>query len=235
MPSSRPRRKACSPSWAEPSDGGRNALRRFSPFPMLHPTVRLIVWGVMTALVQWLQPGGLLLACAVALGTGAWLAPQRLGLLLKRTRWLIVSLVLLFALATPGIYLLPPLGSLGPTEEGVRVGFEHLMRLLFVLASLAVLLQITGVEGLVAGLHGLLLPFSWLGLDRGRVAMRLMLVMHYVEQSPPGRHWREWLQGTVVEREPVRFRLQASPLRIADIAVLAGLTLAVAAFIGAAS
>lgn len=202
---------------------------------MLHPTVRLIVWGVMTALVQWLPLGGLLLACAVALGTGAWLAPQRLGLLLKRTRWLIVSLVLLFALATPGIYLLPTLGSFGPTEEGMRLGFEHLMRLLFVLASLAVLLQITGVEGLVAGLHGLLLPFSWLGLERGRVAMRLMLVMHYVEQSPPGRHWREWLQGSVVEGEPVRFRLQASPLRAADIAVLAGLTLAVAAFIGAAS
>lgn len=202
---------------------------------MLHPTVRLIVWGVTTALVQWLPLSGLLLACTAALGAGAWLAPQRLGLLLRRTRWLIVSLVLLFALATPGVFLLPSLGSLGPTEEGMRLGFEHLMRLIFVLASLAVLLQITGVEGLVAGLHGLLLPFSCLGLDRGRVAMRLMLVMHYVEQSPPGGHWRDWLLGNVAEGESIRFRLQALPLRTADIAVLAGLTLAVAAFIGVAS
>lgn len=202
---------------------------------MLHPTVRLIVWGVMATLVQYLPQPGLSLACAAALAAGAWRAPKRLDLLLKRTRWLIISLVLLFALATPGVYLLPSLGSLGPTEEGVRLGFEHLMRLLFVLASLAVLLQVTGVEGLVAGLHGLILPLSCLGLDRGRVAVRLMLVMHYVEQSPPGKRWREWLQGNVAEGDPVRLYLQASPLRVADFAVLAGLTLAVVGFIGAAS
>lgn len=202
---------------------------------MLHPTVRLIVWGVMATLVQYLPQPGLSLACAAALAAGVWRAPKRLDLLLKRTRWLIISLVLLFALATPGVYLVPSLGSLGPTEEGVRLGIEHLMRLLFVLASLAVLLQVTGVEGLVAGLHGLILPLSWLGLDRGRVAVRLMLVMHYVEQSPPGKRWREWLQGNVAEGDPVRLRLQASPLRVADFAVMAGLTLAVAGFIGAAS
>lgn len=202
---------------------------------MLHPTVRLIVWGVAAALVQWMPATGLSLMCAAALATGVWLAPRRLRLLLKRTRWLILSLVLLFAVATPGVYLLPSLGSLGPTQEGMRLGFEHLMRLLFVLATLAVLLQITDMEGLVAGLHGLILPLSWLGLDRGRVAVRLMLVMRYVEQAPPGRHWREWLQGNAAEGEPVRLRLHASPLGAADIAVLAGLTLAVMAFIGAAS
>ena len=202
---------------------------------MLHPTVRLVFWGVMATIVQWLPLPGLSLACVAALAVGVWLAPRRLGLLLKRTRWLIVSLVLLFALATPGVYLLPSLGSLGPTEEGMQLGFEHLLRLLFVLASLAVLLQVTGVEGLVAGLHGLIWPLSWLGLDRSRVAVRLMLVMHYVEQSPPGRHWQEWLQGKLAEGETVRLRLQAEPLGVVDFAVLAGLTLALLAFIGAAS
>lgn len=204
-------------------------------FPMLHPTVRLVTWGVAAALVQWLSPSGLLLACAAALAAGAWYAQGRLGLLLKRTRWLMVSLVLLFALATPGVYLLPTLGSLSPTEEGLRLGLEHFMRLLFVLASLAVLLETTGLEGLVVGLHGLLLPLSWLGLNRGRVAMRLMLVMHYVEASPPGRHWREWLRGNATDGAAFRLRLQTSAFGAADFAVLAGLTFAVAAFIGAAS
>lgn len=189
----------------------------------------------MAALVQWLPLPGLSLACAAALVAGIWLAPWRMGLLLKRTRWLIISIALLFALATPGAYLLPGLGSISPTEEGIRLGFEHLMRLLFVLASLAVLLHITGMDGLLAGLHGLLLPLSWIGLDRGRVAMRLMLVMHYVEQAPPGRHWREWLQGSVSQGELFRLRLQVSSLGAADFAVLAGLTFVVAAFIGAAS
>lgn len=202
---------------------------------MLHPTVRLIAWGAVAAFVQWLPATGLSLMCAAALAAGVRLAPQRLQLLLKRTRWLIVSLVLIFALATPGAYLLPSLGSLGPTQEGLRLGVEHLMRLVFVLATLAVLLQMTGMEGLVAGLHGLTLPLSWLGLDRGRMAVRLMLVMQYVEQAPPGRHWREWLQGNVAEDEPIRLRMQVSPLGVADFAVLAGLTFVVMAFIGVAS
>ncbi|MDR2239300.1 MAG: energy-coupling factor transporter transmembrane protein EcfT [Zoogloeaceae bacterium] len=204
---------------------------------MLHPTVRLIVWAVAVACAQWLPLIWLSLACAAALIAGVWLAPERLGLLLKRTRWLLLSLVLLFALATPGVYLLPFLGSLGPTEEGLRLGFAHLMRLLFVLASLAVLLRFTGMDGLVAGLHGLLRPFVCLGLDRARVAVRLMLVMHYVEHFPPGRRWREWLQDDAAPDEPVSFHLQTSAWGRADFAVLAGLAVMVAAalVIGAAA
>lgn len=202
---------------------------------MVHPTVRLIAWGAAAALVQGLPAAWLALICAVSLLAGVWLAPERLGLLLQRTRWLIASLVLLFAFATPGVYLLPILGSLGPTAEGLRLGAEHLMRLLFVLSSLAVLLRLTAPEGLVAGLHGLMLPLSWLGIDRARVAVRLMLVMHYAERSPPGRRWQEWLRGDEGEGEPVSLRFQPPPYGLADFAVLAGLTFALAAFIGIAS
>lgn len=202
---------------------------------MLHPTVRLLAWGVAAALVHGLPQTGLALACAAALAAAIWLARPRLALLLKRTRWLILTLLTLFALTTPGIYLLPVLGGLGPTEEGLRLGLEHLMRLLFVLASLALLLQCTDVDELVAGVHDLIRPLSWLGLDRRRVALRLMLVLHYVERAPPGRHWREWLRGESVEGAPLTLRLQARPLAAADFAVLAGLTFAVAAFIGVAT
>lgn len=194
---------------------------------MLHPTVRLIIWGALAALAQDLPFGGLLLACAFALAAGAWFAPQRLGGLLMRTRWLIVSLLVIFALATPGVFLLPALGNYGPTVEGVRQGLEHLMRLLFVLATLAVLLQLTGVEGLVSGLHGLILPLAWLGLDRGRVAMRLLLVLQYVENSPPSRHWREWLERTDVDQGTRQVSLRQSRLSLIDYAVLTGLTLGV--------
>ena len=199
---------------------------------MLHPTVRLIAWGVAVTLVQWLSFVGLSLACAAALIAGVWFASKRLGLLLKRTRWLIVSLLLLFALATPGLYLLPQLGSLGPTEEGVRLGVEHLMRLVFVVATLAVLLEKTGVEGLVAGLHGLIRPLAWLGLDRSRVAMRLLLVVQYVEQSAPGRDWREWLECAGDDQVIGAVNLRRARFAWPDYAVLAGLTYGVLTFFG---
>ncbi len=200
---------------------------------MLHPTVRLIAWGVAVALVQGFLPLGSSLACAVAVTAGAWLAPQRLGALLWRTRWLIASLVLLFALVTPGVYLLPALGSYGPTVEGLRLGVAHLLRLIFVLATLAVLLQTTGVEGLVAGLHGLILPLAWLGLDRGRVAVRLMLVMQYAEHSGPSRHWREWLGSSDDQHAVGPIHLRQARLALIDYAVLVGLILCILAFLGA--
>jgi len=200
---------------------------------MLHPTVRLIAWGVAVALVQGFPFLGLSLVCAVAVAAGAWFAPQRLGALLWRTRWLITSLVLIFALATPGVYLLPAWGGYGPTVEGLQLGAAHLLRLIFVLATLAVLLQTTGVEGLVAGLHGLILPLAWLGLDRGRVAVRLMLVMQYAEYSGPGRHWREWL-GSCDDLHAVGpIHLRQTRLALIDYAVLVGLTLCILAFLGA--
>ncbi|KAB2937910.1 MAG: hypothetical protein EFKGCFLK_00990 [Rhodocyclaceae bacterium] len=202
---------------------------------MLHPTVRLIVWSALAVLVQWLPLGALSLICVAALAAAVWLAPARLAQLLKRTRWLMLALMLIFALATPGMYLLPALGGISPTEEGMWLGFEHLLRLLFVLSSLAALLHLTGPEGLVAGLHGLIWPLSWAGLDRRRMALRLMLVLHYAEQAPPGRHWREWLQGAAESGEPRRFVLQVAPLHAIDFAVLAGLTFSAAALIGSQS
>ncbi|MBZ0131391.1 MAG: energy-coupling factor transporter transmembrane protein EcfT [Rhodocyclaceae bacterium] len=187
------------------------------------------------ALVQWLPLPGLSMACAAALIAGVSFAPGRLRLLLKRTRWLIASLVLLFALATPGVYILPALGGYGPTAEGMWLGLEHLMRLLFVLATLSVLLQLTGVEGLVAGLHGVILPLSWLGLDRGRLSVRLMLVMQYVEKSPPGRHWRDWLESPGSKPAFGQICLHKTRFAPTDYAVLAGLTFGILALIGAVS
>ena len=175
------------------------------------------------------------MACAAALIAGVSFAPGRLRLLLKRTRWLIASLVLLFALATPGVYILPALGGYGPTAEGLWLGLEHLMRLLFVLATLSVLLQLTGVEGLVAGLHGVILPLAWLGLDRGRLSVRLMLVMQYVEKSPPGRHWRDWLESPGSKPAFGQICLHKTRFTPTDYAVLAGLTFGILALIGAVS
>ncbi len=204
-------------------------------FQMLHPIVRLLAWGVAVVLVQRLLGVWLALACAALSAIAAWRAGRRFRLLLNRSRWLIGSLLALFALATPGVYLLPALGSLGPTEEGLRLGLEHALRLLALLAALALLLEMTGVEGLLEGLHGLMRPLAWLGLDRGRIALRLLLVLNYVEQAPPGRHWREWLEDTGGDESIGVLHLRRDRLAPLDYAVLAGLTFVMLAFIGTAS
>ena len=170
------------------------------------------------------------LASAIVIALAAGFARARLGLLLRRARLLIVSLLLLFALATPGVYLLPALGGLSPTVEGFRLGAEHVLRLLVMLAALALLLESTGVEGLLSGLHGLMGPLAFLGIDRSRIAVRLMLVLHYIEQAPPGRRWRQWLEEGQTVRGPERLGILRQRLTAADLAVLGGLTFAVAVY-----
>ncbi len=210
------------PSWVDLVTESSSLSALFSQ--MLHPTVRLLVWGGAVVLSQLLPFPFLFATCLFVSVIAGRRAPRRLGLLFRRTRWLIVSLLALFALATPGLYLAPELGAFSPTEEGLRLGFEHVLRLIVILSALALLLERTSVEILLAGLHGLMRPLEWLGQDRGRLALRLMLVLRYVEQAPPGRHWREWLDAGAADPELGPMSLRRHKLSVLDVAVLAGLT-----------
>ncbi len=191
---------------------------------MLHPTVRLLAWGMAVVFSQLLPLALLAPLCATVTGLAMWRAGRHLTLLLLRTRWLILALLVLFAFATPGVYVQPALGAFGPSEEGLRLGFEHALRLLVALSALALLLQLNDMDDLLAGLHGLLWPLEWLGLDRGRVALRLMLVLRYVEQAPPEQHWRAWLEGPAGAEQAEVLNLRRHRLTVLDVAVLAGLT-----------
>lgn len=188
---------------------------------MLHPTVRLVLWGAAVASTQLLPLAWLLAVGGLVLPAAALFARIRFFMLLKRTRWLLLSIAILFALATPGVLLMPELGSMGPTREGITLGLTQLMRLVLVLVMLAVLLQFTPLDDLVSGLYGLLRPLAWLGLDRERVALRLLLVLRYVEQAPPGANWRAWLEHADLPADAGPVMLRSAPLAPADYVVLA--------------
>jgi energy-coupling factor transporter transmembrane protein EcfT len=189
---------------------------------MLHPTVRLICWGAAVVATQIFPLHWLLAASAAVFPLAALLAGQRFFLLVRRARWLLASLALVFALATPGVDLIPALGSIGPSREGVTLGLIHLLRLTLVLAALALVLRITPLEELVEALYGLLRPLAWLGLDRARIALRLLLVLRYVEQ-PHGGDWRGWLEQAQAPAESEVIELRCSALARVDFLVLTGL------------
>ncbi|MBI3141117.1 MAG: hypothetical protein HYZ19_04555 [Rhodocyclales bacterium] len=185
-----------------------------------------MLWGTVVAMTQLLSLRWLLALAAGLLPAAAFLARRRLFLLLWRTRWLLASILLLFALVTPGVLLIPALGGFGPTGEGLILGLTHSLRLLLVLAPLAILLELSALDDLVAGLYGLLWPLGGLGLNRARVALRIMLVLRYVEEAPRGAHWREWLEHAEAPGEAAPIRVRAAPLAAADYAVHAALAAA---------
>jgi len=157
---------------------------------VLHPATRILIFLIVAVALQWLQAAALAalsLALAMLL---ALLRSRELGILIRRARFLLISLVCIYALATPGESLLPSLGALSPTVEGLQSGALQVWRLTLLLASLALLMATTPRQRLLAGLYILLLPGKALGINAERIAVRLWLTLQYAEAAGGVAPWR---------------------------------------------
>lgn len=108
--------------------------------------------------------------------------------MLRRVRWLLVSMLLIFAFNTPGEYLPQWPFELAPTYEGLSAGLLQAVRLCMMLAGLSLLLATTNRENLMAGFFLLLHPLRLVKLNPERFAARLWLTLHYVDHAPPAEH-----------------------------------------------
>lgn len=159
----------------------------------MHSGFLILTWAVAVLVLQALS--GPLLALAVLAGALAagFLAPRRARRLVKRVRFLVIAILVFFAGFTPGEALLPSLPGISPSREGVVFAVEHAGRLLGVVCCVAILLERLSVNRLVTGLYALLRPFECVGLPAKGLAVRLLLVMRYVESASP-HGWRDWLR-----------------------------------------
>jgi hypothetical protein len=196
----------------------------------LHPATQLFAWGVFVALLQPLPASALAWFAAAVFPLALILARRRTLVLLRRTRWLFLSIVLLFVLATPGQRLPGAIGELGVTHDGVLLAAEHALRLLLLLTSLAVVHERLGTAGMMVGLHWLLAPIARWRMLRERVVVRLMLVLDHVENAPAAT-WREWLDRDL--EGPDRLALAVGSLRFADWFALASLAVLIYLQVGA--
>jgi len=188
----------------------------------LHPAVWLCAWSVFALLLQGLDTFWLLLLLVPSmLLTGIYAASESLQML-KRVRWLLMSIAVIFIVATPGVRMPGVLGT-AVSVDGFRLAADHILRLVLLLVTLATLLKVLGQSGVLAGLHALLKP---IGLRRQRLVSRLMLTLEYASKSPAQPRWQDWLladpddMGTTVS-------LVSAPLRGLDMASISLLLLIV--------
>jgi energy-coupling factor transporter transmembrane protein EcfT len=134
-------------------------------------------------LAQRLHAVALSVLCAALLALALWLSSGQLLSLLRRTRWIMFSLLLIYAYTTPGTALWEILGVVSPTREGALDGLLQLGRLLSVLSALAILLALLSQTQLISGLYALAYPLQWFGLSRERIAVRLALTLEYAESA----------------------------------------------------
>lgn len=160
-----------------------------------HPATLISTWCLLVAAMQFLTIGPLLVSACIVLVSALVLSARKLMQLLRRTRWIMLSLLLVYAYTQPGQPLLESFGMFSPSREGLGDGVLQLTRILSALAGLAILLDRLHRQQLIAGLYTLLAPLGLIGVSRERVAVRLALTLQYAEAAMV-RESRTW-QGTL--------------------------------------
>lgn len=166
----------------------------------IHPATKILLWLVFAIAVQRFDFAVLALFSVIVILWMALAGGLFEGLLmLRRARWLLLSLLLIYAFATPGDLVLPLLGAFSPSLQGLRGGALQAWRLALLLIALALLLRSCPRENLLSGLYVLLRPFRKIGMNPERVAVRLWLTLHYAEQQTRQKMqaWREELRSAL--------------------------------------
>lgn len=163
----------------------------------LHPTALLLAWAAFAVAIPWF--GFLVLwAASALLALGVWVGGvTTCWRLVRRTRVLLIALLVLYAFATPGAPLIAAWEA--PSQEGLLAGALQAWRLLLMITALALLLTRLSREQLLAGIYGLLAPFKPLGLPLERIAVRLWLTMQYAEIGLQGNSLRERWEAALTQ------------------------------------
>lgn len=150
----------------------------------LHPTSLLLAWIALAVAIPRFNFEILLAASLVVALMMVRSGLKRCWPLLRRTRILLIMLLLVYAMMTPGAPVYPGWAQGSPTVEGLQTGLYQVWRLTLMIGALAALLTYLSRQQLLAGIYSLLLPLKPLGVPVERFAVRLWLTLQYAETMP---------------------------------------------------
>lgn len=190
----------------------------------MHPAAQILLWIMLVLLAQRCQPLLLMALCLITSAAALRMDSAQFLRLLRRTRWIAFSLLLIYAWATPGRALINDWGGLSPTYEGLLDGAMQLGRLLCALAGLAVLLVSLPQALLISGLYTLAYPLRLFGLSRERFAVRLALTLEYAEMTmhDTAKDWRTTIARamTATAAGAEQIELPRQPYGLLDVVLL---------------
>ncbi|OHC72978.1 MAG: hypothetical protein A3H93_10770 [Rhodocyclales bacterium RIFCSPLOWO2_02_FULL_63_24] len=148
-----------------------------------HPASLILLGLAVLAAASSRDGRALYLASLVLTLAALFVAGGHLRLLLRRSRWLLLTMLIMFGWLTPGT----PLPNLpGASQEGLLLAADNIARLIVALSIVALILKVLPPPELVAGMRSLLAPLAFLGVSRDRIAVRLALTLNEVEASRNG-------------------------------------------------
>jgi energy-coupling factor transporter transmembrane protein EcfT len=150
----------------------------------LHPATLLLAWIGFTLAIPYFSVFALIAASVLIVVLMLVSGFARCWSLVRRTRVLLIVMLLVYAFATEGTPLFPGWEQAYPSYEGCMAGALQAWRLLLMIAALAVVFAYLPRQKLLAGIYVLLRPLKALGMPIERFAVRLWLTLHYTETAP---------------------------------------------------
>ena len=212
------------PAWPGVGVGAwarQNSLMPSARLPSLHPAALIALWAAYAAGLEFLSWPGLVAAAAVV-APALFNTPARAGFLqlLRRSRWLLLFLPVVYALSIPGQPVWPGISAV--SWPGIEDGALRTVRLLLMLAALSGVLAALEPARLIFGLYSIARPFAHFGLDVRALAVRLSLVLEGACHAAPAKPWRLALVHLedAPQQASAQIVLQPQPWAWRDTAVL---------------
>jgi len=115
--------------------------------------------------------------------------------MVRRLRIFFISIFVMYLWFTPGQLIIPAMDTWSPTYDGLFQGGQRVLALIILVLGVESLLRLTSREDLLSGLYYLATPFQWLGVDRQKFIIRVLLTLEMVNQ-----------QGPLVKQDKIKLR-----------------------------
>ncbi len=147
----------------------------------MHPFLKILCFIGLLMLSSSLSHQLTYLLCIVVTGLALKLQFKPFVRMIKRMRWLFVSIYVIYAFGTPGQYIEFFPVNYAPTFEGSALGILQIIKIIIALASLSILFSMSSKQQLMLGLFILLTPLKLFGINTERFTARVLLTLAYVE------------------------------------------------------
>jgi len=149
----------------------------------MHPVIRIISFLILAGFVAFGGVYETALGFALVLGVILYRRLQSIELstrIIKRMRWLFLSILIVYLWFTPGEPLLPIKSDFMPTLQGLQTGLLRVFSLILIIVAVNYFISTIARHRLVQAIVWLLYPLNWIAIDTRQLALRIALTLELI-------------------------------------------------------
>jgi len=149
----------------------------------MHPVIRIVSFLILAGFVAFGGVYETALGFALVLGVILYRRLQSIELsarIIKRMRWLFLSILIVYLWFTPGEPLLPIKSDFMPTLQGLQTGLLRVFSLILIIVAVNYFISTIARDRLVQAIVWLLYPLNWIAVDTRQLALRIALTLELI-------------------------------------------------------